>query len=295
MTTYNILDKMTTYNIIDKMTTYNIPVNKYNEVDTVSYLIDLANQISKVVPNISFKHGTMEKWGVDLEKHPQGICQSLKVFHDDDLNNHIGVLEVSNYYRDTDKPKYGISSINIDGGRQTYGENGQHKYSINIKNIVRVAKKVLKPFTFDQIADRHKRQFENGIDSLRNNMNWQLRQNVCDGYRHLINDIENLYHLGYEPKNSKFKQMIEYVMANKPNIDKYMDYKPPHYFVLVKNNQVQYRLMEDKKAEPFTIRSKDELPDEIKGKLFVLDITEGKDFVEDVGLKQNDGAYWIIA
>jgi hypothetical protein len=27
----------------------------------------------------------------------------------------------------------------------------------------------------------------------------------------------------------------------------------------------------------------------------VLDITEGKDFVEDIGLKENDGAYWIIA
>jgi hypothetical protein len=283
-----------TKNGIDKMTTYNIKASKYNEVDTVDYLIDLANQISKAVPNISFKHGSMEKWGVDLEKHPQGVCQSLKVFHADDLNNHIGVIEISNYYRETDKPKYGISSININDGRNTYNENGQHKYSINIKNIVRVAKKVLKPFTFDQIANRHKREFENSIDNLRNSMNWELRRNVCDGYPHLIDDIENLYHLGYTPKNAKFKQMIDYVMANKANIDKYMDYRPPHYFVLVKNNLVQYRLMSIK-DDPFTIRSKDELPDEIKGKLFVLDITDGKDFVEDVGLKQNDGAYWIIA
>jgi hypothetical protein len=277
------------------MTTYNIPVNKYNEVDTVSYLIDLANQISKVVPNISFKHGTLEKWGVDLEKYPQGVCQSLKVFHADDTNNHIGIIEVTNFYRETDKPKYGISSININDGRQTYGENGQYKYSINIKNIVRVAKKVLKPFTFDQIADRHKREFENSIDSLRNSMNWNLRQNVCDGYRHLLNDIENLYHLGYAPINNKFKQMIEFVMSNKQNIDKYLDYKPAHYFVLVKNNLVQYKLMEHGQSEPFTIQSKDALPDDIKGKLFVLDITNNKDFVEDVGLKQNDGAYWIIA
>jgi hypothetical protein len=277
------------------MTTYNIPVIKFNDVDTVSYLTDLANLIAKVVPNISFKHRNMEKWGVDLEKYPQGVCQSLSVFHADDINNHIGVIEVSNYYRETDKPKYGISSININDGRLTYNENGQHKYSINIKNIVRVAKKVLKPFTFVQIADRHKREFENSIDNLRNSINWELRQNVCDGYPHLIDDIENLYHLGYTPKNDKFKQMIDYVMTNKANIDKYMNYKPPHYFVLVKNNLVQYKLMEERQSEPFTIQSKDELPDEIKGKLFVLDITDGKNFVEDVGLKQNDGAYWIIA
>jgi hypothetical protein len=277
------------------MTTYDIKASKYNDVDTVDYLIDLANQISKAVPDISFKHGTIEKWGVDLEKHPQGVCQSLKVFHAEDLNNHIGVIEVSNYYRETDKPKYGISSINIQDGRQTYNENGQHKYSINIKNIVRVAKKVLKPFTFQQIADRHKREFERSIDALRNTMNWSLRQNVCDGYRHLIDDIENLYHLGYTPKNTKFKQMIDYVMTNKNDIDKYMDYSPRHYFVLVKNNLVQYKLIDESKTEPYTIQSKDELPDDIKGKLFVLDITDKQDFVEDVGLKQNDGAYWIIA
>jgi hypothetical protein len=29
--------------------------------------------------------------------------------------------------------------------------------------------------------------------------------------------------------------------------------------------------------------------------LFVLDITDKTTFVEEVGLKENDGAYWIIA
>ena len=175
------------------MAEYDVKASRFNGIDTVDYLIDLANQVSKAVPDISFKlNGGLNNWGIDKEKHPDGVCESLKVFHADDLNNHIGVIDISNYYRLADKPKYGISSININDGRDTYGENGQHKHSINIKNIIRVAKKVLKPFTFDQIAVRHKREFENNIDSLRNNMNWQLRQNVCDGYQHLIDDIENL-------------------------------------------------------------------------------------------------------
>jgi hypothetical protein len=29
--------------------------------------------------------------------------------------------------------------------------------------------------------------------------------------------------------------------------------------------------------------------------LFVLDIGDKQSFVEDIGLKENDGAYWIIA
>jgi hypothetical protein len=161
--------------------------------------------------------------------------------------------------------------------------------------MVRVAKKVLKPFTFDQIADRCRREFKNNIDSLGNNMRWELRQKTCDGYEHLINDFENLYHMGYTPKNAKFKQMMEYVMQNKEKIDKYMHYNPDHYFVLVKDNEVQYRLNHLKNDTPYKVPSKDALPDDIKGKLFVLDITDNLSFVEDVGLKENDGAYWIIA
>jgi hypothetical protein len=82
---------------------------------------------------------------------------------------------------------------------------------------------------------------------------------------------------------------------NQEDIKKYVNYNPDHYFVLVKDNEVQYRLNSSKGAEPYKLPNKDALPDEIKGKLFVLDIADKQSFVEDVGLKENDGAYWIIA
>ena len=277
------------------MTEYAIQSDKFNGVDAVKFLIDLANDISKAVPDVSFKPRNMNTWGVAKDIYPQGVCDAMNIYHSTDLNNHIGIIEVSNYYRETDKPKYGITSINIDDGRQTYGGEGSYKYSIHAKNIVRIAKKVLKPFTFDQIADRHQREFKNKIDGIGNNMRWELRHKTCDGYEHLIDDFENLYHLGYTPKNDKFKKMMQYIIDNKTKIDKYTNYNPDTYFVLVKDSEVQYRLNTAKGSEPYTVRSKDDLPDEIKGKLFVLDITDQKDFVEDVGLKENDGAYWVIA
>jgi hypothetical protein len=277
------------------MAEYNIETDKYDGVDTVKCLIDLANDISKAVPNISFKRRNMNTWGVDKLLYPQGVCESLNIFHNADINNHVGVIEVSNYYRASDKPKYAITSINIDDGRNTYGGEGNYKYSIHSKNIIRIAKKAIKPFTFDQIADRCRKEFKQKVESIGNNMRWELRQNTCDGYEHLIEDWENLFHMGYEPSNAKFKKMMEYVMANKAKIDKYHMYDPKHYFVLVKDNEVQYRLNTLKGEQPTILSNKDALPDDIKGKLFVLDITEGKDFVEDIGLKENDGAYWIIA
>lgn len=279
------------------MTDRKIETVKFDGVDTVAGLVDLANAISKVLPDISFKQHNMNTWGVVKEIFPNGVCDSFYAFHSTDLNNHIGIIEVANYYNNTEthRAKYGITSINIDDGRHTYGGEGAFKYSVHAKNIVRVAKKAFKAFTFDQIADRAKKNFKNEVDSISQSMKWELRQNTCDGYEHFINDFENLFHMGYTPKNAKFKQMMEYVVANKEKIDKYHKYDPDHYFVLVKENEVQYRLNSAKGEQPHKVQSKDALPDDIKGKLFVLDIGDKRSFVEDIGLKENDGAYWIIA
>jgi len=265
----------------------------YEGVYTYDCMIDYVEQVKKVVPDMVFKPYETHTYNIDKSLYPNGVVYSFKVHHTSDLNNHIGTIGVSDY--PTEKPKYGITCININDGRNSYGMDGQHKYSIHVKNMVRLAKKVLKPFTFDQIADRCRREFKNNIDSLGNNMRWELRQKTCDGIQHLINDFENLYHTGYTPKDAKFKQMMEYVIENKEKIDKYTDYNPNHYFVLIKDNEVQYRLNIAKNDPPIKVPSKDALPDEIKGKLFVLDITDKQSFVEDVGLKENDGAYWIIA
>ena len=269
-----------------------INATKINGVDTLDSLIELRDMIAKTVPEIVFKPYDMQKWGVDKDIYPNGVCVAFSVFHDTDLNNAIGSIE-STWYGD--KPKYGITSINITSGRNSYGIHGQHKYSIHLKNIVREAKKAFKPFTFNQIADRCRQQFSSQVSGLGNSMRWELRQNICDGYEHLIDDFENLYHLGYTSKNEKFKKMMQYVIDNKEKIDKYQDYDPDHYFVLVKDSEVQYRLNSLKNDTPYKVLSKDALPDDIKGKLFVLDITDNQSFVEDVGLKENDGAYWIIA
>lgn len=266
-------------------------VGKYADIDTHLSLVNLLEEVNKVVPDLLFKPSEFNTWSVDKTRYPKGICQSYFVYHKSDINNHIGKLEVSDYGQD--KPKYGINSINITDGRNTYGIDGQFKSSIHLKNIIKVAKKVFKPFTFDQIASRCSRSFRSSVDSIRSNTHWQTRHATCSEIELFKDDLENLYHMGYKPKNPKISSFMEYIVQNKERLDKYLGYDPDHYFVLIQDDQVQYRLNKDK--EPITVKSKDELPEDIKGKLFVLDITDKQDFVEDVGLKENEGAYWIIA
>jgi hypothetical protein len=270
---------------------------KYDGIDAVAGLIDLANAISKVIPDISFKQQNINTWGATRETFPNGICDGLYAYHSSDLNNHVGMIEVSNYYNNSDshKIKYGITSININDGRGTYGSEGEHKYSIHSKNIVRIAKKVFKPFTFDQIADRARRKFRQEVDSIASSTQWDLRGNTCHDIDIFQEDLMELFYLGHKFKNDKITDMVAYLAKNQDHLKRYVNYNPDHYFVLVKDNEVQYRLNSTKGEQPFKVQSKDALPDDIKGKLFVLDITDKQEFVEDIGLKENDGAYWIIA
>ena len=270
---------------------------KFDNKDTVECLIDLANAITKVLPDISFQTQNINTWGVVKEEYPDGVVDSLRAFHSSDLNNHIGIIEVSSYYNnsETHKPKYGITSINIEDGRTTYGGEGAYKYSIHSKNIVRVAKKVFKPFTFDQIADRARRKFSQEISNIGSTATWDLRNKTCSDIGYFQEDLIELHRLGHNFKSPKVAKMVEYLANNREHLEKYVGYNPDHYFVLVKDNEVQYRLNSTKGEQPYKVPSKDALPDDIKGKLFVLDITDKQEFVEDIGLKENDGAYWIIA
>jgi hypothetical protein len=277
--------------------TNKIQTVKIKDIDTVEVLSDLMNDIAKIMPDISFKPYNINTWGIVKDDYPNGVCDGVYAFHSSDLNNHIGILEVSNYYNNSEshKPKYGITSINIDDGRHTYGGEGAYKYSIHSKNIVRIAKKVFKPFTFDQIADRAKRKFNQEIESIGSRATWNMRNNTCSDIDVFKDDLINLHEKGHTFRSPKVAKMVEFLVNNQEDIKKYVNYNPSHYFVMVKHNEVQYKLMEHKQATPFIVPNKDALPDDIKGKLFVLDIADKRSFVEDVGLKENDGAYWIIA
>ena len=42
------------------------------------------------------------------------------------------------------------------------------------------------------------------------------------------------------------------------------------------------------------VNSTADLPEDLRGKLFVLDVTDKGQFIEDVGMKQETGIYWVL-
>jgi len=251
-------------------------------------LITLANEIKTAIPQVQFKQGDVNTYNIPDECKPNGVTQSLDIFFDDEPNNRIGVIGFDKWNN-----KLWITNRNIPDGRDQYGRGeGQTKQSKHLKNVVNVAKKTLKPLTIKQVMESVKRDFEANINHLRNEWSWNVNRATDDAFKVAYEDMIHLKSIGYVPRTQKFAKAMDYLYDNRANIDKYSRYDPDFYFVWVKPNTVEY--IARGSAESKQVASLNDLPEDIKGKIFVLDISDEKQFIEDVGRKENKTAYWVM-
>jgi hypothetical protein len=85
-------------------------------------------------------------------------------------------------------------------------------------------------------------------------------------------------------------QAIAYAVEHKEEVEKYYNYKPKKCMIWVRPNSVVYEI--DKVLNQ--VNTTAELPEDLRGKLFVLDVTDKGQFIEDVGVKQDTGIYWVL-
>lgn len=251
-------------------------------------LIALATDIQKAVPQVQFKQGEVYTYNIPEECKPDGVVQSLDIYFDDDPNNRVGVIGVERY-----NDIYWITNRNITDGRNSWSRGeGATKQSKHAKNILTIAKKTLKPLSIFQVMESIKRDFESNINGLRSTWSWNVNRATDNAFSLAYEDMVHLKSIGYQPRTQKFQKAMDYLYENRANIDKYSNYDPHYHFVWVKPNSVEYVPKDSK--EPIRVASLNDLPEDIRGKMFVLDISDEKQFIEDVGRKENKTAYWVM-
>ena len=251
-------------------------------------LIDLCEAMLKDNPSLVYKGGDNKmNYNIPEECKPHGVFHKLNIYDITDPHQIIGQVEVEKYGK-----KYSISNKNINDGRRDYYGLGQYKQSINVKNIIKIAKKTLKPLTIFQVIETHRRDFEQEIQGLRNQWGWGVDNKTNHAFSLGYEDMIYLHESGYKPKCEKFSQAMEYLAKHKENIDRYANYNPEYCFVWIKPNSVEWVAKDSK--EPNVVASLNDLPEHIRGKMFVLDITDEEEFIEDVGLKNSKSCYWVM-
>jgi hypothetical protein len=253
-----------------------------------SETIKLMNEIRKKQPLLQFIPNNRSKMYIHDTNPPTTVYTTLDAFYNSEPNNRVGQIAY-------DGQQYIVTSRLIENGRYSHWSGSEHrsKKSKHMKNVIKEAVKFLLPVQFNEIWEESDSKFQRELS----NRTQQIRNSIINKTRidptALFKEFVHMYATGYTPITQEFRDALTFTLEKQAEIEKYVDYKPTTYMVWVKGNSIQYS--DEMTNEPATVDSIDKLPEDIRGKMFVLDVSEVNNFIEDVGMKTQEKQYWVIS
>lgn len=171
------------------------------------------------------------------------------------------------------------------------GRDHNTKKSKHMNNIVKEALKALLPTQFREVIGESDGKFYQNIRAIRDKAIHDMR-GMLNGTNVALRD--ELFHMiatGYVPKNKSFADAMAYVVSSKDEYERNQNYDPPKTFLWIKPDCVVYGEHEGNAQQ---VASVEELPEDIRGKLFVLMVADKGTFIDDVGMKADDNKFWVI-
>ena len=207
--------------------------------------------------------------------------------------------------------KYMVASRNICNEKYaSYNDQHSMHTSINLKTILSKAKKAMRPINPIEIAEMEVRsiedKFKRGINDKKNiaeNLWSKIR--FDDDYalkRELRNIIKSDYKFVQPELKHKLQECFKAIDVSKEAnaktlhvhfvraYDKYGDGEL-HFEVIDVNNLQNNTPQVVKEIKRYT---EAEMPEDIMGKVSVLNITDVDEYVEDVGYNTGDGMFYVV-
>ena len=266
-------------------------------------------------------HGHHEHWvdGIPVrpelaafvqELRAQARLRSLRVYPDslpqcEDHNvgyrfwNRLGVT-----YPDTPNMRVGsisffdgsyiVESPKIENERFSRHSSGyRQKKSKDLTKMVRVARQYLKPFEFDdvQIAERY--TVQSASDDIRETAKGKLRSKLSIIQADIASEIDNMIAAGYTPLTASFKEAVNLLQAEGSELRRLANYKPRMCFLWSKQNSLMYKYSDSNEA-PVEITNLNDLPENLRNKLAMLNIAEEGSAIPDVGVRCANSCFWVF-
>jgi hypothetical protein len=251
-------------------------------------VLELMDAIKKKNPMLSFTVGSNRSSFFDGQTPPVKVevKTSLHVHDVSDPEKVIGGIGF-----DSDD-KYFVRSRLIRNEKYGRWNTHQHqsKSSKHMKNIVKEAIKSLKPLSYEEVKAENEGSVDRMCNGFHNNIQGKINSNMRVDFTDMFPELLHMHNIGYTPSTPKMAQAIAYAVEHKEEVEKYYNYKPEKCMIWVRPNSVVYEI--DKVLNQ--VNTTAELPEDLRGKLFVLDVTDKGQFIEDVGVKQDTGIYWVL-
>lgn len=196
-----------------------------------------------------------------------------------------------------DGSQYFVNSRLVENARFSHW-NSEHKIrkSKHMKNIIKESTKVLLPTQFKEVVEESKDMFGRAIRMVREEASTKMNSHIGNVGKVLRDELEYMIEIGYTPRNPQVATAMQYIVDNKEQYQIDINYAPDMAFIWIRKDGVRYQLGgKNKVDEPIhTVGSTDELPEDIRGKLFVLMMTDPQKFIRDVGMKHEDNKFWVL-
>ena len=263
-----------------------------NAVPVLPKLKKFYDEVKHKYPSITFVLSKYPSIMTFNSKDPDveyPVYGSIDIAFSDATDIIVGAL-----YYETDKngnDRYGVISDRISNEKYSQWHKSYHsKCTKNFKSAVKNALQYIKP---TQITDLNNpssvRNFINeSINEVaRDKLNEAMRIPIAD----LKTEIQMMIASGYVPKTPKFVNAFNMVRDEGEELARIENYKPDMVFVWLKPDRAEYI---GKDGSPMVAHTVEELPEELRNKIAVLQISEINHPIMDVGMKVGDTKYWVF-
>jgi len=271
----------------------------YQDREILESLYDFMNAVKKKNPVLLFTVSSSPRMVRNVRDEMgelKSYATSIEVFTDEDSHKSIGSIGIDH------NEEYCVTSRLIENNKYSVWSGSSHntKKSKHMNVAVKTATKFLKPVSANEVFNEYHDKFFKQLKAKKSKLNSGLESLLGGiGTTARLTEIKNMMELGYTPKTPEFKKVVEYIRDNQAEMEAQANYNPPYTMVRIKDNgEAEYCSGDGVAQKEFItvpkVPSKDKLPEEILGKMAVLDITEVGTFIEDVGVRSALNVYWVI-
>lgn len=187
---------------------------------------------------------------------------------------------------------YAVSSPLIRNERYSTQNNDYHiKRSKDFRKAKATALDYIKPV---DIAEVMKESFY-FLKKAKEDINYKAMREVNKAmeidWKSIHAEVLNMMNAGYVPTTQKFNVAMDFMRENGAEIVRMADYNPTKCFVWAKPDHVTYKISH---TEPRVARTLEEIPEEIRDKLSVLQIANKHEAIVDVGIRVDDTKFWVF-
>jgi hypothetical protein len=228
---------------------------------------------------------------IDTEHETFFVQNKITIAFDYALDIPVGIMEV--FADDKGKTVYSVTSDTIENERyRPHNIKHRTKESRDFKTAVKTARQHLKPFDFARVMRDALFVYTSARESIaqggHNAISQATRFNTSD----LMQEIRAMVVSGYTPKTAAFADAAAFIKEKGDEMERMKNYRPDTVFVWLQPHCAVYQYTGN--AEARTAHTVEELPEEIRNKIAVLNIGEKNSPIIDVGVKVDDTKYWVF-